>query len=528
MNRIYLEVNLDLKKMTMKKHKKFNLLEIIENSIKECGWTSTHLSEKSIHPFRIKVSNGKESYDLRIYIWNLSHGGGTKRPKHEYRIQITGVNRFEKEKGEKSLILGWMDELQVFAGFDFRKHTSKLGFSPSMQIIEETLTKARFEGLSVYEKTNGEIAVAFRPDFFMEYVKQLDQIHSLDKEEEIIDESESEITDYRYSITSYGADFLVDGVVQRISDDVIFVPPFQRNFVWDINRASKFIESLILGLPVPGIFLSKESSTQKLLIIDGQQRLLSLYAFITGTFKNKVFKLQGVQKDLEGKTFNDLNQSDKIRLKDSIIHATIIKQDEPDDNESSIFLIYERLNTGGKLLNAQEIRASIYYGDFNEYLNELVKYSGWRNIFGKPNDRMKEQELLLRFFALYYGYKSYQKPLKTFLNSFMAKNRDLKKYSTEKLGNVFTTTIDFINDTLGNKAFRMSRGINVAVFDSIMIGVALRLSKGPIKNSKKFISEYHKLLDDNEFSSLTRSSTTDDASIKGRINMSIEKFDSLI
>ena len=90
------------------------------------------------------------------------------------------------------------------------------------------------------------------------------------------DETENEQIDFRYVITSYGADYPVDSLMKRIKDKVIFIPPFQRQFVWNINEASKFIESLILGLPVPGIFLSKEKDTHRLLVVDGQQRLTTL------------------------------------------------------------------------------------------------------------------------------------------------------------------------------------------------------------------------------------------------------------
>jgi len=102
-----------------------------------------------------------------------------------------------------------------------------------------------------------------------------------EKEDEILveDESTDEIVPYKYSITSYGADYPVDSLVSRLERDVIFIPSFQRSYVWSLNQASRFIESLLLGLPVPGVFFSKETETGKLLIIDGQQRLRTLQYF---------------------------------------------------------------------------------------------------------------------------------------------------------------------------------------------------------------------------------------------------------
>ena len=122
------------------------------------------------------------------------------------------------------------------------------------------------------------------------------------------DETENESIDFRYVITSYGADYPVDSLMKRIKDKVIFIPPFQRQFVWSINEASKFIESLILGLPVPGIFLSKEKDTNRLLVVDGQQRLMSLYYFYKGYFQQTPFKLQNVQEDLLGRSYATLKK----------------------------------------------------------------------------------------------------------------------------------------------------------------------------------------------------------------------------
>lgn len=78
--------------------------------------------------------------------------------------------------------------------------------------------------------------------------------------------------DFRYSITSYGVDYTVDRIVNRLGKNHIIIPEFQRQYVWDIKQASRFIESLILGLPVPGVFLSQEKDTNRMLVIDGQQR----------------------------------------------------------------------------------------------------------------------------------------------------------------------------------------------------------------------------------------------------------------
>jgi len=178
---------------------------------------------------------------------------------------------------------------------------------------------------------------------------------------------------YQYSITSYGADYTIDGLVRRIQKGDIIVPRFQRSFVWSYLQASRFIESLLLGLPVPGIFFSKEYGSEKLLVIDGQQRLRTLQFFYEGQFKptGQVFELKGVQPEFEKKTYETLAVEDRRRLDDSVMHATIVKQDKPEEDNSSIYYIFERLNTGGTLLMPQEIRSSIFQGELNDLLKEL-------------------------------------------------------------------------------------------------------------------------------------------------------------
>lgn len=351
---------------------------------------------------------------------------------------------------------------------------------------------------------------------------------NINEEPEIIDDSINDNEEFRYSITSYGADYTVDSIVQRIEKEKIYVPPFQRKYVWNQVQASRFIESLILGLPVPGVFLSKEEETGRLLIIDGQQRMLSVANFYKGLFGERKFRLKNVQEDLEGKTYDDLREVDRNRLDDSILHATIIKQDGPVNDDSSIYMVFERLNTGGTILQPQEIRACVYYGGFNELLSELTQNEYWKILFEKDSKRMKEQELILRFFALFYEYNDFKKILKTFLNSFMKKNKNFEIYSKDELTTLFEKTIKFIIGNLGNNSFKNGTRVNAALFDSVMIGVAKRIFEETEElNGELFKIKYAELIDNPEFISYTQSNTSNEASVKGRIELAIQKFSDL-
>lgn len=224
------------------------------------------------------------------------------------------------------------------------------------------------------------------------------------QEPEIVDPSEQENEDLsaplRYSISSYGADYPIDSLVQRMNNNDIYIRNFQRSFVWTWPQASRFIESLLLGLPAPGIFLFKEISTQRLVVVDGQQRLNSLRSFYGGTFRERKFRLKGVDEQFQGLTYENLGSEDRRILDNSILHATIFQQDEPTGDKSSIHKVFERLNTGGTPLSPQEIRACVYSGSFDSLLKQLNKDPNWRGIYGRVSDRAKDEELILRFFAL--------------------------------------------------------------------------------------------------------------------------------
>ena len=358
------------------------------------------------------------------------------------------------------------------------------------------------------------------------FIKNMENIQ-LDLFTNIIDETEQEVIPFRYEMTSYGADYPVDSLVKRLRRETIFVPPFQRRYVWNKFEASKFIESLLLGLPIPGIFLSKETKKNRLLIVDGQQRLLTLQYFYDKIFKDKTeFRLIGVQEDLEGKNYDDLSSSDRNRLDDSIIHATVIKQDEPDDDESSIYQVFERINSGGRPLSSQEIRACIYYGKYNELLvNFATSNENWRKIIGgEHNERLKEEELILRYFSLLLSLESYRKPMKEFLNINMAKNRDLNIYNEKTLRDYFETTVNFIERALGDKAFRSQRGVHSAIFDAVMIATTKRLSSGEILSIDEYREAYSELLENEEFKKYYTSGTTDENTIKSRINIATQKI----
>jgi len=343
-----------------------------------------------------------------------------------------------------------------------------------------------------------------------------------------LEKIESEIQDERsevalYKIIPYPADFTLQGLHEKWKENKIVIPEFQRHFVWNVYQASRLIESFLLGLPVPGIFLYKEPKTGNLVVIDGQQRLRSVFSFFEGEMHGSglPFRLREVRANWEGKLFTELKPVEQERLNDSVLRATIVEQLDPKDN-SSIFHIFERLNTGGTSLRPQEVRNCIYSGRFNDMLHKLNDESKWRQIIGsdQPDRRMRDMELILRFLALAYQADDYQKPMKNFLSDFMKKHRDDSPKQLGEFERIFVGTVKQVIDSLGKKPFHIWIGLNAAVFDSVMVAFALNKTELP-HNTKR---RYKRLLEDEVYQVSILSSTTDEEVLRRRLEIARKKL----
>lgn len=361
----------------------------------------------------------------------------------------------------------------------------------------------------------------------------------LDPDDGVEDLNEDkEVIPYNFEITAYGADYDVEGLVKRLDRGDIVIPTFdpeieptesgvvgfQRRFVWRKPQSDRFIESLLLGLPVPGVFLVKEPNGV-LLVLDGQQRLRTLQKFFNGTINDRVFKLESVQERFQGLTYKDLADDDRRRLNDAIIHSTVVRQDTPEEGQESVYLIFERLNTGGTSLQPQEVRAALYSGELAELIRSLNENEDWRAIFGPPSPRFKDHELIVRFFALFYYGDRYKRPMKVFLNRYMATNRDLERQSAGELESIFGKTISAIRRAKGDRVFRVPRNLNAAVFDATMTGLAHRIATGDeITHFEKLAAAYDDLIADEGFLDTVERATADEESVRTRLDKAKAAF----
>lgn len=333
-----------------------------------------------------------------------------------------------------------------------------------------------------------------------------------------------------YEILTYPADFTLEVLVDKWRKGQIVIPHFQRRFVWTQVQASKLIESFLIGLPVPAIFLYAEPTTNDWLVVDGQQRLKTIAYFFEGYFGEEaagsrtVFRLTGLDEGNHylGKTYDDFKGGDTTafnKLNDSVLRAFVIRQLDPND-DTSIYHIFERLNTGGTFLNPQEIRNCIHHGPFNDALIRLNDLTSWRRIFGrKPTDRrQRDVELILRFLALFENSRKYEKPMKDFLNKFMATNRRPDEASLDAFREIFERTATQIEQSLGQKPFHIRAGLNAAVFDSVFVTVARHIASIPPDLRER----YSTLIHDPRYLALVTSATTDKDVVQRRLNLAEE------
>lgn len=326
-----------------------------------------------------------------------------------------------------------------------------------------------------------------------------------------------------YDITSYPSDFTLDNLYSQWKKGTIVIPEFQREFVWSIEQASLLIDSFMMGLPVPPVFLYLDEES-KYLVIDGQQRLLSVYFFFDGYFgkeehgKRKVFKLKGLDDKhrYAGKAFKDFSEPDRRKIEGSVLRAINIRQIKPATQNTSVYHIFERLNTGGTSLRPQEIRNCVFAGPFVTILKTLNKDESWRKIIGKPklDKYQKDLELVLRLFALLEeGVGSYEKPMKEYLNKAMQRNRAGDSDFVREFKSRFPATCKRIVELLGEKPFHVRGPINTAYLDSVFCTVYEGSQNLPTDLPERF----DRLKQDEGFNDrFTKAGTQDSAVLRDR------------
>jgi hypothetical protein len=327
--------------------------------------------------------------------------------------------------------------------------------------------------------------------------------------------------------------------------DLILQPEYQRNFVATNQIASRLIESVLMDVPIPVIYLAEEKDGT-FSVIDGQQRLTSFISFVEGKFPNgSEFKLYGlkVMSELNRKNFAQLDKELQTKIKTTTIHSVIIKKES---NEDIKFEIFERLNTGATKLNEDEIRNTVYRGKYIKLLAELAENELFDSLIRKDNYkiRMIYRGLILRFMALSEkSYINYKSPMKQFCNKELRENREMSETKSKEYKERFHHCLDLAKVVFGKHAFRRyipgkhdspqgswaEDQINLALFDLQMVGFR-NYSKNEVLAKADYIREalLDLMINNEEFQFLIAYKTSDTDNVKRRFRIWMDTLEDII
>ena len=355
-----------------------------------------------------------------------------------------------------------------------------------------------------------------------------------------------------YEIVATPNDFNTRTLVDFINSGVVIIPGFQRNYVWDIKRASRLIESMIVGLPIPQVFLY-EQDRNKFLVIDGQQRLMSIYYFVKGRFPRKEkraelrittggasnvdpelladdeyftdFKLS-LPHDIPGKTnrfhktsYSDLDSAERTQFDLRTIRHIVVLQIKP-DGDDAMYEIFNRLNSGGVTLTPQEVRRCAYDSEFYEMLYRTNGRREWRMLVGAkvPDIHMRDVEILLRGFAMLINGEQYRPSMVKFLNQF---SKDAKSFDAAKLLQLEQLLESFLQSCtdLEEHAFHNINGrFSPMIFESVFVAACTdaHAERKPIRG-KITPESLDALKRDADFRTATQQATTASSSVAIRL-----------
>jgi hypothetical protein len=343
------------------------------------------------------------------------------------------------------------------------------------------------------------------------------------------------------TVKTQNIEYDLETLVKKINKGTIKLDPdYQRRHRWSEETSSSLIESLILNIPIPLIYLSQDidvdseadEKESRYSVIDGQQRLTAIVDF----FSNK-YTLTGLDalKELEGTYYKDLPPFLVRRLEERTIKCLRI---DSTVDEQVKYDIFERLNSGSVKLEAQELRNAVSRGPFNILIKELAMDKNFRILLQvdleKPDSsrkvkKMEDAELVLRFFALNNDkYYSLKKGFRQFLSDEMNKMNQYDQSELAKMKRIFLVTMETIKKNFGDEAFakyryesgsfsRMSK-FNAAVYDALAIPVAMTIDPQNPKISSTSVSDFRQLFADPSFFDAVTGSVNDREKVITRID----------
>ncbi|MBK3735769.1 DUF262 domain-containing protein [Azospirillum brasilense] len=339
------------------------------------------------------------------------------------------------------------------------------------------------------------------------------KLHLISSEQ--LEAAEREIVDRSRRIDFYMTEYSVELLAQKMGEGDFVIPEYQRAFTWEPQRKSRFIESLIMGLPIPFLFFW-EMESGKLEIVDGSQRLRTLHEYILGGFE--LTSLEELP-SLSGTRFSDLSESRQRKIRNRSIRGIVLNEHADDQAR---FDMFERINTGSKVANTAEVRRGALRGPFQDLVIELSKsplLAELAPVSGKSEKEKIPEELVSRFFAYGDGLDGYRDSPSRFIFDYtkMMNERMMQDVQmVEEYRERFNSTLQFIKRAFPN-GFRKSASASTTPrvrFEAIAIGSYLALKDRPELYSEENMPDVTGWIDSQDFKDVT---TSDAANVRSKL-----------
>ena len=342
----------------------------------------------------------------------------------------------------------------------------------------------------------------------------------------------------------WGADWTTETIINQIKKGNIDLDPeFQRRDAWTDRMRSSFIESILLGIPIPQIVLAEQNTEigSKYIVLDGKQRLTSIMKFSQALpeYKDLELKQLEVLKNLNNKTYKSLPDKERNKFDNGTIRAVVIRGWS---KESTLYSIFLRLNVGSLTLSPQELRKALHPGEFVNYIDDLsVNMKSYQYVLGKtsPDNRMRDTELLLRIFGYKFNIDNYHGNLKEFLDDTCKKlNSHWESCDAEitEFGNSLSESINCLKLLLetdqdlfkASKEFVLHPRLNKAIFEVLAYNFTSDKVKNFVKDNKEiFIDKFKELKSTNEFNNSINNTTKENSRLKTRFTLFAKMLDNL-
>lgn len=341
----------------------------------------------------------------------------------------------------------------------------------------------------------------------------------------------AQLADQRHKVDFDSYDVTVDELVRRVGGGRIEIAPaYQRKFRWDAERQARLIESLLLGIPVPSLFMATNVDDElgtTWEVVDGLQRLLSLVKFLgdedvrrVARLENGPTRLVGLEKltELEGETANTLPKDVLTGLLDRPIKVIVLN----DKSDLRVrFDLFERLNTGGIKLTDQELRGSVYVGEFIDMLDDLSEDPNFKKVVILPENRQEDgtaQEYILRFFAFRDQYSSFDHSVRDFLNDYCSLGHADPR--VQERTKVFTDTFKYLSNCFPDGLKTRKGTTPVNLFEGVSVGASLAIEKKPDLALPADLDWVHSA----EIRAVTTGATNNRSRVTGRVEKSRDHF----